>query len=134
MSWIQLPPYKGGGGPRSYLTYLCSAATMMHSNSLGLALGLVLTFPSRAQPAYGSLIINDRALYHTHARDAGMCRQRNDPSRVLVVPGPDVVSKFSVCQGRNEFGELVTDTSGSVYCNGTVRTHFYIIYIYPECP
>nr|WJO90073.1 trehalase-2 [Ceratobasidium cereale] len=68
----------------------------------------------------GSIILNDRAAYHAHARDVGMCHQRNDPHRILVAPGPDVVSRFSVCQGRNEFGELVADTSGSAYCNGTL--------------
>ncbi|KAG9094078.1 hypothetical protein FRC06_011172 [Ceratobasidium sp. 370] len=87
--------------------------------SIWLALGLGNTALSYTQPQ-GSLILNDRVAYHSHARSAGMCSQRNDPHRVLVVPGPDVVSKFSVCQGRNEFGELVSDTSGTVYCNGTL--------------
>jgi hypothetical protein len=79
---------------------------------------LNLAFPLRQ--SHGSIVLNDRAAYHAHARTAGMCRQRSDPQRVLVVPGPEVVSRFSVCQGRNEFGELTSDTSGSVYCNGTV--------------
>ncbi|KAG8750129.1 hypothetical protein FRC12_013055 [Ceratobasidium sp. 428] len=80
---------------------------------------LVTTALSRPHPP-GSLILNDRVVYHSYARRHGMCSQRNDPNRVLVAPGPDVISKFSVCQRRNEFGELVTDTSGSVYCNGTL--------------
>ncbi|KAG8738244.1 hypothetical protein FRC10_007112 [Ceratobasidium sp. 414] len=84
-----------------------------------LVLGVINTVLSYARPQ-GSLVLNDRTAYHSHARNAGMCSQRNDPYRVLVVPGPDVVSKFSVCQGRNEFGELVSDTSGAVYCNGTL--------------
>ncbi|KAJ1306067.1 hypothetical protein OPQ81_010779 [Rhizoctonia solani] len=67
-----------------------------------------------------SVILNDRTAYHAHALKAGMCSQRKDPQRVLVIPGPELVSRFSVCQGRNEFGELVSDTSGSVYCNGTL--------------
>jgi hypothetical protein len=71
------------------------------------------------------MVLNDRVAYHAHARDAGMCRQRNDPDRVLVVPGRDIVSQFSVCQGRNEFGELVADTSGSIYCNGTVSAPLF---------
>lgn len=84
-------------------------------------IALVLANPVVAHPqSRGSMIINDRAAYHAHARDNGMCRKRGDPRRVLVVPGPEVVSRFSVCQGRNEFGELVADTSGSVYCNGTL--------------
>ena len=93
----------------------------MWSNLRWLVFGLAGLSLSHAR-AQGSVIINDRAIYHAHARNAGMCHKRNNPSRVLVVPGPDVVSKFSVCQGRNEFGELVADTSGSVYCNGTVST------------
>jgi hypothetical protein len=86
-----------------------------------IAAGIATASLSCAQPQ-GSVILNDRAAYHAHSRDVGMCRQRNDPGRVLVVPGRDVVSQFSACQGRNEFGELVADTSGSIYCNGTVST------------
>lgn len=85
-----------------------------------IALILVNSAVARVQ-SRGSVIINDRAAYHAHARDNGMCRKRDDPQRVLLIPGPEVVSRFSVCQGRNEFGELVSDSSGSVYCNGTVR-------------
>ncbi|QRW12873.1 trehalase [Ceratobasidium sp. AG-Ba] len=86
-----------------------------------LWLALVFSKLSLSYPfSQGSLVLNDRSAYHAHARDAGMCRQRNDPNRVLVIPGPDVISQFSVCQGRNEFGELVSDTSGTVYCNGTL--------------
>ncbi|KAF8608406.1 glycoside hydrolase [Ceratobasidium sp. AG-I] len=94
---------------------------MIWFNLQWLVLGLVgLCLPHAQAQAQGSVVINDRTRYHAHARDAGMCHKRSNPSRVLVVPGPDVVSKFSVCQGRNEFGELVADTSGSVYCNGTL--------------
>lgn len=89
-----------------------------------LILGVVGISASHSR-GQGSVVINDRTAYHTHARNEGMCRKRGNPSRVLAVPGPDVVSKLSVCQGRNEFGELVADTSGSVYCNGTVRASPY---------
>ncbi|CAE6505626.1 unnamed protein product [Rhizoctonia solani] len=74
---------------------------------------------SHGRPS-ASVVLNDRATYHAHALEGGMCSQRKDPRRVLVVPGPELVSQFSACQGRNEFGELVSDTSGSVYCNGTL--------------
>lgn len=86
-------------------------------------IALVLFGLSKASPlklSRGSIILNDRVKYHAHALNVGMCRRRSNPQRVLVVPGPEVISRFSVCQGRNEFGELISDTSGSVYCNGTV--------------
>ncbi|CAE6435097.1 unnamed protein product [Rhizoctonia solani] len=84
-----------------------------------LTLSLANAALSHGRPSV-STVLNDRTAYHAHALKGGMCSQRNDPQRVLVVPGPEVVSRFSACQGRNEFGELVSDTSGSVYCNGTL--------------
>lgn len=112
--------YKDRRRSCGFLDLLLSSVTMARSTTLWLVLGFASVPLSHAQ-VQGSVVINDRTIYHAHARNEGMCHKRNDPSRVLVVPGPDVVSKFSVCQGRNEFGELVADTSGSVYCNGTVR-------------
>ncbi|KAF8740507.1 Alpha-trehalose glucohydrolase, partial [Rhizoctonia solani] len=88
-----------------------------------LNLWLTLAFAT-ATLSYGrpsaSIVMNDRAAYHAYALNDGMCNQRGNPQRSLVIPGPEIVSQFSVCQGRNEFGELVSDTSGSVYCNGTL--------------
>ncbi|CAE7146564.1 unnamed protein product [Rhizoctonia solani] len=89
----------------------------------GIATWLALTLANLAlsheRPSV-SVVLNDRTAYHTYALNRGMCSPRKDAQRVLVVPGPDVVSRFSACQGRNEFGELVFDTSASVYCNGTL--------------
>ncbi|ELU42026.1 trehalase [Rhizoctonia solani AG-1 IA] len=89
--------------------------------NLWLTLAFATATLSYDRPS-ASIVMNDRAAYHAYALNDGMCNQRGNPQRSLVIPGPEIVSQFSVCQGRNEFGELVSDTSGSVYCNGTTTS------------
>ncbi|QRW25353.1 trehalase [Rhizoctonia solani] len=77
--------------------------------NLWLTLAFATATLSYDRPS-ASIVMNDRAAYHAYALNDGMCNQRGNPQRSLVIPGPEIVSQFSVCQGRNEFGELVSDT------------------------
>nr|WJO90074.1 trehalase-4 [Ceratobasidium cereale] len=72
-------------------------------------------------PTSGARVLNDRTAYMKHAQKAGMCQTFNDSentNRALVVPGDNVLSSFEDCVAKNEFGELLHDTSRKIFCNG----------------
>ncbi|QRV98077.1 trehalase [Ceratobasidium sp. AG-Ba] len=66
-------------------------------------------------------VIDDREAYWNHARSNGMCNKygrEENLNRALVVPGNKVLSSFSDCVAKNEFGESLTDTTGQIFCYG----------------
>ncbi|KAG8774976.1 hypothetical protein FRC12_001720 [Ceratobasidium sp. 428] len=73
-------------------------------------------------PTIGVRVINDRAEYWKHAATGGMCLPKLDKEvnlkRVLTVPGEGILADFNVCAAKNEFGEVLHDTSGQIFCHG----------------
>jgi hypothetical protein len=79
---------------------------------------------SLPQPATGARVIDDRDDYWRHAKEHGMCNPKfgreDNLKRILAVPGDDILAPFAECVAKNEFGEKLQDTSGSIFCHGQV--------------